>query len=162
MRGTKRKATVVVAFVGVMLVASVALASWLASGTGSGYAEAGNAQGLTTSAATPTGDVLYPGGVGDLEITINNPNPYPVSVTQIARVGGLPGTITSDAGAACDASTGVVTNGTWPLTVSIDIAANSSETRSLNNVLAMTNSSDTTCQGAIFTVPVTVSGQSNA
>ncbi|HEX6843775.1 MAG TPA: hypothetical protein VF235_01550 [Actinomycetota bacterium] len=158
MRGTKRKATIVVAFVGAMLVASVALAAWLASGTGSGFAKATTAQSLTTSANTPTAD-LYPGAVGDLEITIDNPNPYPVQVTQIARTADP---IVSDAGAACDASTGVSTNGAWPLVVAIDIAAGSSTTTTLNNVVAMDNTSDDSCQGATFTVPVTVSGASNA
>lgn len=159
MRGTKRKAAIVAASLTVMLVASVALAAWLASGTGSGYAKADTADDLTTSAATPAGDLLYPGSVGDMVITINNPNPYPVTVTQVARTADP---ITSDAGATCDAATGVGTNGTWPVVVSIDIAANDSTTTTLDDVLAMTNDSDTTCQGAVFTVPVTVSGESNA
>lgn len=154
MRKLLKKGSVTAIFLGVMLAASVAFASWLATGTGNGYAKATSAQNLTTSAATPTAD-LYPGGTGNLKITINNPNPYPVLVTQIARTGGA---ITSDAGAACDASTGVSMS--TPQTVSISVAAGGSTTTTLTGVMSMTNSSDTTCQGATFTVPVTVTGAS--
>jgi hypothetical protein len=152
---TKRAITLTV-FLASILISSVALASWLASGTGSGFAKATTAQSLTTSTVAAVAD-LYPGGTGDLKITINNPNPYPVRVTQIARTADP---ITSDAGAACDASTGV--SMTTPQAVTIDIAAGGSATSTLAGVMAMSNASDNSCQGATFTVPVSVSGASNA
>lgn len=157
MKKLKRRAAFIGAFVGAMLIASVALASWLASGTGSGFAKADTAAALTTSTVAATTGLLYPGGTGDLKITINNPNPYPVQVTQIARTAAA---ITSDAGAACDASTGV--SMTTPQAVTIDIAAGGSTTTTLAGVMSMDNTSDDSCQGATFTIPVTVSGASNA
>lgn len=139
-----------------LLAAGVAFAAWNASGTGSGYAKATTAQVLTTSdvAATTTAQ-LYPGGTADVKIKISNPNPYPVRITSITGNGA----ITSDKGAACDASTGVnYTNqsGTF------DVAANSDASFTLLGAVAMSNSSDNTCQGAVFTVPVSLSGASNA
>ncbi len=139
-----------------LLAAGVAFAAWNASGTGSGYAKATTAQVLTTSdvAATTTAQ-LYPGGTADVKIKIHNPNPYPVRITSITGTGA----ITSDKGAACDASTGVTyTNqsGTF------DVSANSDASFTLVGAVAMSNASDNTCQGAVFTVPVSLSGASNA
>jgi hypothetical protein len=139
-----------------LLAAGVAFAAWNASGTGSGYAKATTAQVLTTSdvAATTTAQ-LFPGGTADVKIKISNPNPYPVRITSITGNGA----ITSDKGAACDASTGVTysnQSGTF------DVGANSDASFTLLGAVAMSNASDNTCQGAVFTVPVSLSGASNA
>ena len=139
-----------------LLAAGVAFAAWNASGTGSGYAKATSAQALsTTDVAATTTAQLFPGGTADVKIKISYPNPYPVRITSITGNGA----ITSDKGAACDASTGVTyTNqsGTF------DVAANSDASFTLLGAVAMSNSSDNTCQGAVFTVPVSLSGASNA
>ena len=139
-----------------LLAAGVAFAAWNAGGTGSGYAQATTAQVLTTSdvAATTTAQ-LFPGGTADVKIKINNPNPYPVRVTSITGNGA----ITSDKGAACDASTGVTFT---DKTGTFDVAANSNTSFTLVGAVAMSNSSDNSCQGAVFTVPVSLSGASNA
>jgi len=77
----------VVAFVaGLLFVSGVAFAEWLANGSGSGYAKAASAQNLTTSVAVAS-DSLYPGGTGDLALTVNNPNPFPVTVTSVVGAG---------------------------------------------------------------------------
>ena len=72
------------------------------------------------------------------------------------------GTITSDKGASCDASTGVTfTNQTG---LALNVPPNSAGTEftlPLGSV-AMSNASHTSCQGAVFTVPVTLTGASNA
>lgn len=139
-----------------LLAAGVAFAAWNAGGTGSGYAKATTAQALsTTDVAATTTAQLYPGGTADVKIKIHNPNPYPVRVTSIDGNGA----ITSDKGALCDASTGVTyTNqsGTF------DVSANSDASFTLSGAVAMSNASDNTCQGAVFTVPVSLSGASNA
>ena len=124
---------------------------------GSGYAKATTAQALTTldvSATTPA--TLYPGATGNVKLQINNPNPYPVRVTAVSGNG----TITSNAGAACNASTGVSYTDQTGLT--LDIGASTSATFTLSGAVAMTNASDNSCQGAVFTIPVSLTGQSNA
>ena len=151
-----RKIAVVGLFVGLMAASTIAFAAWTATGSGAGYAKATSAQALTTvNVSASTTAQLYPGGTGDVQIKINNPNPYPVRVTAINGSG----TITSDKGTACDNSTGVTyTNqsGSW------DVAANTAQAFTLTGAVAMSNASDTTCQGAIFTIPVSLQGGSNA
>src|SRR5439155_25468521 len=89
---------------GIILVSSIAYAAWTASGGGQGYAKAGTAQTLTTvDVSASTTASLYPSGTGNVLIRISNPNPYPVLVASVTGSG----TITSDKGAVCDASTGV-------------------------------------------------------
>ena len=141
---------------GIIAVTAVAYAAWTASGSGQGYAKAGTAQLLTTvdvSATTPA--TLYPSGTGNVLLRINNPNPYPVQVTTVNGNG----TITSDKGALCDASTGVTFTNQTGLT--LNVPASSAATFTLTGAVAMSNASDNTCQGAVFTIPVSLSGASN-
>ena len=82
-----------------------------------------SAQALTTvDVSATTSATLYPGATGDLELRIDNPNPYPVRVTSVSGSGA----IASDKGAACDASTGVVFTNQTGLT--LDVPASSAVT----------------------------------
>ena len=157
MRTFSRKATVTAVVTGVLLAASVAFAAWTASGTGAGYAKATSAQALSTvDASASTSAQLYPGGTGDVKLTVHNPNDYPVRVTSVTGSG----TITSDKGAACNASTGVAFANQTGLT--LDVAGGGTSTFTLTGAASMSNASDNACQGAVFTIPVSLSGQSNA
>ena len=153
-----KKLAVVAAATSSLLAASIAWAAWTANGTGEGYAKASSAQALTTvDVASSTSAQLYPGGSGDLVVKIANPNPYPVRVTDIKNKAG--GSIVADAGHASCVTTGVSyanQSGTW------DVPANGSAQFTLNNVVSMSNASDTGCQGAVFTIPVSLEGHSNA
>lgn len=142
---------------GIALASSVAFAAWTATGSGSGYTKATTASALTTIdvSATTTAQ-LYPGGTSDVKLRISNPNPYPVTVTSVVGAG----VITSDKGAGCDASTGVTyTDQTGQ---SIAVAAGGTTNVTFTGAAAMTNASANSCQGAVFTIPVTLSGASNA
>lgn len=153
-RTITKKLTVGSLFLGVALVGSVAFAAWTATGNGSGYAEATTGLNVSTVSAT-TSAQLYPGKTGDVFIKIANPNPYPVTVTALAANGA----ITSDKGAACNLSTGVTY--TAPPSLSLVVPALSAGTQfTLSNAVTMTTASDNTCQGAIFTIPVTVTAAS--
>lgn len=134
----------------------VAFAAWLATGGGTGQAEAVTAQVLTATPNTPAAAGLYPGRTGaNVYVKITNPNPYPVSVTSISQDGAIT-TVSGDS--LCDASTGVsFTTQTGPYAV----PANSNA----DFVLAaanMTNASADECQGEVFDIPVTLSGVSAA
>jgi hypothetical protein len=134
----------------------VAFAAWTATGGGSGTSEATTAELISTVAGTTTAQ-LYPGGDGDLVIKLVNPNPYPVEIHSITG----DGAITSDAGAACTASTGVSFVDLTGL--ELDVPANSVGTEHvLEDAVSMSNASHNDCQGAVFTVPVTVLGESDA
>lgn len=152
-----KKLTIGSLFVGIALASTVAFAAWTATGTGSGYAKAKTASVLTTvDASGSTSAQLYPGGTGDLVLKVNNPNDYQVTLTAVNNGSG---SITSDKGAACDASTGVTfTNATG---LSLAVPAGTTQTFTLNGKVAMSNASDTTCQGAVFTIPVSLVGASS-
>jgi hypothetical protein len=138
---------------GVILTAGIAFAAWTAGGSGNGYAKAATVGALTTvDASASTTAQLYPGGTGDVKITISNPNAFPVTVTGVSGSG----TITSNAGATCTNATGVTFTDTTGLT---DVAAASTTTTiTLTNKASMSSSSNNACQGAIFTIPVTLTG----
>jgi hypothetical protein len=145
--------------IALIVLAAVGLvyAAWTSSGTGSGYAKAGTAQALSTvDVSASTTATLYPGSNGDVLIEIDNPNPYPVRVTAITGNG----TITADGGHPGCVTTGVSFANQTGLT--IDVAANDSTQATLSGAASMSNASDNGCQGAVFTVPVALSGNSNA
>lgn len=157
LRRFTRKATVAALFTGVLMAASVALAAWVATGTGSGAAKATNASDLVVTATVPAAQ-LYPGKTAaNLYVNINNPNPYPVTVTSIVRTAAP---ITAAGGIGTCTTTGVSMTDQTGLT--INIAAGGDYTGPLAGAVSMDNTSDTGCQGATFTIPVTASGQSNA
>ena len=142
----------------VLVLAAVGLvyAAWTTSGSGSGYAKAGTAQSLTTvDVSATTSASLYPGTSGDVKLQISNPNPYAVRVTAVSGNG----TITADAGHSGCTTTGVSFANQSSLT--IDIAANSSTTSTLTGAASMSNASLNACQGATFTIPVSLTGASN-
>jgi hypothetical protein len=137
---------------------SIAIGAWSVGGTGTGYGKAATASAVTLSdaSASTTAD-LYPGASGSVKLKVSNPNPFPVRITAVSENG----TITSDKGAACNAATGVTFTNQSSLT--LDLLANeSNKVFSLAGAVAMTNASDNSCQGAIFSIPVTVTAISNA
>lgn len=154
-RRAGKKLTAGALFLGVALASSVAFAAWTASGSGNGYAQAKTAVALTTvDVSASTTAQLYPGGTGDVLIKITNPNPYAVTVTGVAAGGA----ITSDKGVACNGATGVTY--TAPTSPSLAVPASSSAQFTLTGAVAMSNASNNACQGAIFTIPVTLTGTS--
>lgn len=153
-----RKLVFVLAAIVVLVLSSIVLAAWSTSGSGTGYAKAGTASALVIgdASASTTAD-LYPGATGSVKLAVTNNNNFPVRVTAVTKQAGA---ITSDKGAACNAATGVTFTNQTGLT--LDLAANSTQTFTLANAVSMTNASDNTCQGAVFSIPVDVTGISNA
>lgn len=137
--------------VGGMLALGVASASWRADGGGSGYARASTAAALSTlDASASTTAQLYPGGSGDVIVLLSNPNPFPLDVDSISG----DGTITSDRGATCDASTGVsFSDGSG---LGLVVPAEDTLEVNLDGAASMDGSSADACQGAIFTIPVAI------
>ena len=68
-------------------VAAYTATNWVVglNGGSSGEGQSGTISNLTISAvATPSAtNLLYPGGTGDVVVTISNPNPYPVTITAV-------------------------------------------------------------------------------
>ena len=161
MRKFVKRSIAVGAAVAVVSLAGVAYAAWTASGTGSGSAKAGTASALSTvdaSASLLPSDNLYPGGTGTVVVKIHNPNSYPVKVTAINGNGA----ITGSGGTGPCSTTGVTFANQTNLTPGWLVAANNDLLVTLNGAAAMSNASDDGCQGATFTIPVTLVGASNA
>ena len=163
-----------VAVVGGVAVAvagvGIAYAAWSQSANGSGAAKSGTVaftvETTSTTSGTAITNLLRPGSVagtasgdtvgGDLKITLKNTSGFPVHVTQVAANGA----ITSDKAGCTSATSGVTVGaaGTYVVPVSTLTVAGDSANHDIivPNALAMAASSDTTCQGATFTIPVTV------
>jgi hypothetical protein len=150
--------------VAALATAGLVSAAWLAGGTGSGYAKAGSSQALTTvDASASTTATLYPGVSGDVTLKLSNPNPFPVRVTAVA-LNGAQTAITADAGHASCTPTGVTFTNQTGLTLDVPAkvgATNGSVTSTLTGAAARSNASADGCQGATFTIPVTLTGASN-
>jgi hypothetical protein len=133
----------------------VGIAAWSTSGSGTAYAGAATASPLTLGDASgaTTGD-LYPGATGALRLEVTNPNAFPVLITAVSGNGA----ITSDAGAACNAGHGVTLVSQSGL--SLPLAAGATTTFTLAGAVSMSTSSVTSCQGAVFSIPVTVTAAS--
>ncbi|MEU5258854.1 hypothetical protein [Amycolatopsis sp. NPDC021455] len=146
---TLRRVLVVTTVVGATLGGGIAVAAWTSSGTGTAGAKAGTAAAPTTGtvdASALTTGLLYPGVDGNALIRITNPNPYPVKVT------GVTGNGTATATGTCPGNT-VTWNAKQPNTV---IAAGDTATITLTGAVSMAPTAADACQGAVFTIPVTV------
>ena len=160
-----RKLLAFVAASASLVIAGLVFAAWLTTGSGSATAKAGSSQALSTvDASASTSATLYPGVSGDVTVRISNPNPFPVRVTSVS-LNGVNADITPDGGHASCSPTGVSFSNQTGL--SIDVPAksggtNGTTTATLAGAAAMSNASADGCQGATFTIPVSLSGASNA
>jgi hypothetical protein len=172
-----RRSVVVGGVIGMVMAAGIAYAAtnWLVglnSGS-SGEAQSGAVSNLTISAiASPAAtNLLYPGGNGDVVITIANPNAFPVTITAV----NLPTNTTFATGyttsalstlqTGCNSTTSNVlwnfstaTSGsahtlTTPLTVGASGAANNPLVVTLTNDAQMTASAPAACEATFFSMP---------
>ena len=167
----RRRAGVVAGIVVLLFGGGVAVASWTATGTGQGSAQAAGVNALDVSPGTPLG-ALYPlpanstpatgygsGTVGSVATTVTNPNPFPVTITTAAI-----GSVTTNplTGRTCAAGS-VLPTTSAPITLSppVTLAADSGPTAvTVPGALYMVSTAENGCQGASFSVPVTVTGAS--
>ena len=141
----------------VLGVVGLVYAAWITNGSGSGYAQAGSAQALTTvDVSASTVADLYPTTDGTVAIEISNPNSYDVTVTDIDGNGAA---TVHTAGIGTCTTTGVTFNDQSGLTIAVP-AGGASGVQLLANAAHMSNGSDTGCQDAKFELPVTLTGTS--
>jgi hypothetical protein len=162
MGSKKRKLLVLGTGLSIFLAASVVFAAWTVPGSGQGYAKARSAQALTTNDASAlTSSQLYPGGQGDVKVVINNPNPFPVTVSQVEQDGAVSSDVAgcTDVGADPTKETGVSFATQNPNSGNV-VPASGSLTMTFNNAASMTNQSVNACQGAVFSIPVDMTAAS--
>lgn len=160
--GRFRRLAVVGGSLAVFVAAGLVFAAWLVPGTGQGYSKAKTAQALTVAdISASTSSQLYPGASGDVKVKIDNPNPFPVTVTKVESNGAVTSDQVgcTDAGADASKATGVSFS-TQNLSSGNVVSANGSLTLTLSNAASMTNASVNACQGATFTIPVTFTASS--
>jgi len=145
--------------------AAGAVTNWTVSlnGGSSGQGQSAVINNLTIAADTAslTGGLLYPGGFGDVAVSITNPNTFPVEVTAVS----IPANSTSnwaagytDSGlttavsaSGCDANNSTVyyryagNSNPHTLTTPLVVAANSTLTAKLTGVAAMATSAPYAC-----------------
>lgn len=177
-RRWSRKRRFLAAILGAALVAGIAygVTNWVVglNGGSSGESQSANVQNLTISAvASPAaGNLLYPGGNGDVVVSISNPNSFPVTITAV----NLPTNTTYATGyttsaltttqAGCLAATpsGVTwnfatgTSGsshtlTTPLTVGGSGNPNNPLLVTMTNDASMASSSPAACENTFFSMP---------
>src|SRR4051812_43049217 len=175
--GWSRRARIVSAVVGCLLTGTAAFAAtnWLVgldSGS-SGDAQAASVSNLTiTATASPSaGNLLYPGGTGDVVVTIANPNSFPVTITAVnlptnttyatgysdsGLTTATPGCTAADSVVAYRFATGVSGGShtlTTPLVVAASGQANNPLKVTLTNAATMGSTSASDCQSQYFEMP---------
>lgn len=142
-------------------IAAPAVAFFSSSGTGTGTGATATLLPLAIQSAT-TGSpssALFPGGTGDLVLTVANPNPGPVTIVGIAQGG--PVNVTGGTGCSSDSG--------WPAPVgnsgvsvpvvtglNISVAGEATQVVHVPGAASMSTTSAAGCQGASFQIPITV------
>ena len=137
------------------LSSGAAYAYFTGSGRGTGSASVWAMQTVTiaSTTASPAASLL-PGGSGDVTLVVTNPNGFAVTLVSVTGTGGA---ITADSGHPGCTTTGVTfTNQTGLGTV---IPANTSTAVDLPGAASMSTASSAGCQGATFSIPVTITAQ---
>jgi len=140
-----------------------------------GQAQSATISNLTiTATATPSpGNTLYPGAVGDVVVTISNPNSFPVTITAVqlptstTYAAGYSDSGLSSAVAGCNPTTNAslvtwtgatgVSGSSHVLTTSLVVAAsgkaNNPLTVTFTNEASMGTNSPLACAGIYFSMP---------
>jgi hypothetical protein len=168
-KSVKRAAVITTALALTAGGATAAWAAWNATGSGTATAKAGTAVELKTSVAK-TEATLFPGITGDAYIKVVNDNPYPVRLDKIAKSGD----ISASGGIGTCINTGVYfgdfskggqdqSHSTQSVfDKNLVVPAKGSAEFTLTMAVRMINNSENGCQGATFSIPVSLTGFSAA
>jgi len=138
----KLKLALALSALSVVVAAGVTFGSWSVSGTGNGYAKAVTPSNLTLGdASASTVAQLYPGGTGDVKVSITNPNTFGVTITGITGNGTI---VTAPTNATCDASTGVTYTDQTGLSLALAGGATTTFTLTVTNAAGETATASAT------------------
>ena len=175
---SSRKRRLVAALIGAALVSGVAYGTtnWIVGITGgsNGEAHSGSVSNISiTAVASPAaGNLLYPGGSGDVVVSISNPNPFPVTITAVQLPSNTTyatgyttsGLTTTQTGCLAATPSGVTWNYatgssgsshtlTTPLIVAASGAADNPLAVTLTNDASMAVSAPAACESTYFSMP---------
>ncbi len=133
------------------LGAGAAYGYFLGGGSGSGAASTGADPPVTVVAASGTAtDTLSPGTSGDLLVELDNPNNFPVEIVSVTGAGA----VTGSGGIGTCTDTGVTVPTQTGLSVTVAPGVNVAV--QIPDGVTMGASWDSSCPGATFQVPVTI------
>jgi hypothetical protein len=175
---SSRKRRLLAALIGAALVSGVAYGTtnWIVgiNGGSSGEARSGTVSNISiTAVASPApGNLLYPGGSGDVIVSISNPNPFPVTITAVqlpinttyatgyttsalttTQTGCLAATPSGVTWNYATGSSGSSHTLTTPLTVSASGASDNPLAVTLTNDASMALSAPAACEDTYFSMP---------
>jgi hypothetical protein len=153
-----KKVSLVAAVAAVVLAAGVAFASWTSSGDGHGSVKARTAVALSTVAVPASSASLYPGADAKVTIRVANDNDFPVRISGVSYGTPVTTTVTSALG-TCVNGVDAALSFTDQTGLALDVGAHASATFDVDGV-HMGGASANGCQGATFTIPVTLTGAS--
>jgi hypothetical protein len=122
---------------------------------------------ITAVSSPAASNLLFPGGNGDVVMTINNPNSFPVTVTGVnlptntTYAAGYSNAALSSAQTGCSSATSDViwnyssaTSGSaHTLTTPLTVAASGTLTVTMTNDASMTTASPAACENTFFSMP---------
>ncbi|HEX4865575.1 MAG TPA: hypothetical protein VFV02_16015 [Acidimicrobiales bacterium] len=173
-RRWSRRTKAVSALLGALLASSGAYAAsnWIVglNAGSSGEGQSAGIANLTISAvASPAAtNLLYPGGNGDVVVTITNNNPYPVTITAVqlptntTYASGFSNSSLTTAQAGCAAATpsdviwnfSTATSGSsHTLTSALTVAASGTLAVTFTNDASMTSAAPAACASTYFSMP---------
>ena len=133
--------------VAVSLGSGTAYAYFTSSASGHASASTGTMQTVTVAATAGTpSSTLVPGGTADVSLEVTNPNSYTVTLVSVTGSGAI------TASNSCS-PTGVTFSNRSGL--SISVPSGTSQVH-LPAAAAMSSASANACQGATFSIPVTI------
>jgi len=154
-----KRASVIAAAIAIACIAGAAFAAWTTGGSGHATAQARTSIALATVAVPASGASLYPGADAKVTVRVNNDNDYPVRITDVA-FGSAAATTTSGALGVCPTGADAGLLYTDQTGLALDVAAHATATFDVDGV-HMDTGAPNGCQGATFTIPVTLTGASN-
>jgi hypothetical protein len=139
-----------------LALGGIAWAAWGVHGSGTTQAKAGTSVALVVVSAgiSPT-TLLYPGGTAGVVIRVRNDNRFPVTIGTVTRTSKP---ITTDAAhSGCPGSVLDTTEEDDNFDVTWRLAAGEDKTFTLNNAMRMDVHAGNACQGAAFSIPISIS-----
>lgn len=126
-------------------------------GSGPGHAVVGSVVALTVTTTSGAPD-LVPGGTGAVSFKVTNPNPFGVKLSAVTSA-----SVLSNNTAACpSADVSIAQALPYALTPAISLAANATSAATpLPNLVKLSVSAPSTCQGVTFKVTLSFSGVSS-
>jgi hypothetical protein len=152
-RWTRRAAAAATVAIGVA-ASGVAVAAWNVTGSGEGTAAAASAVELEIVSFGPDTS-LYPGLTTSATLTVSNPNPFPVNLTDVKF-----GTLEVDSEDGCSADNSEVVFADVSEAEFFLAAGAESVEIVLENVVTMGTGAADACQGVTFTAAIDLTAES--